>query len=1175
MEMTEMITTIRRGEGDLRLLSLDGAGICGLSALVILQEFMGRLQHLLGLDSTPCPYEWFDLIVGSGTGGIIAILLGRLRMSADQAIEAYCEIMKEAFEERKLVGGEMYKAANLEGAVGKVVERCLGDGAASMIDPRAEDEGCKVFVCTMLAHNMTAGIPIFIRSYKTSHNDGPECTIVQAARATSATIGLFKPAIINDQGIKLSYVDARLGNANPTGCMLSEVEHIFPDRLVSSILSLGAGRTLPPGINNISDLGMSIATDRERVAQELARRFQYTEEFYFRFDVEHGLQDIGFGSWEKMGEIISHTRRYTKEIDVDERLERAVKAFREGREGIPVAQITGVVPPVEGVEPLKNCPPPSPAFTGQEHALAQIRDYMLYNLQERHVFVLHGLGGSGKTQLALQFVHLYRELYSDVFYIDATSSSTIQAGLKSLAVTKRAGKSSDDAIAWLATHHEQWLLIYNNADDTKLDIHSWFPPCAHGSILITTRNRQLVNHAQGVGAHYQVSGMVPEDGKELLIKTARVAVSEGVERLAYEIAKELGYLALAIVQAGAYICVHECTLAGYLEMYREYRGALLEEYQGLVQKTDDYKLTAYATWRVSYRQLHLNAVRLLQFFAFMHHEGISEDIFRYASLKAEEHESIALTDEEPAIKTAVVEFLTEFKTSNHVWYRPAFLNAINEIRSYSLLDFDPTNGTYSIHPLVHSWIRTTVNDAGVSSKSTALLLAMSIRREFSAQDYKFRATLVPHIDALSLELEFKSSIARAFVLVYTEVGRFQKAQTWLTMVVDADRRTLGDDHLTTLGDMHELAVICDKNGQYEKAEALQTLVVQSRTRVLGESHPETYRALAYLSLTYHEQGRYNEAEQIQLQVAEAAKVLLGPEHRETLLTLHSLAATYQAQGRLREAEALLSEVIGAEKRTLGAGHPTTLMSMHNLAGLLRDLGRLDEAEGLAEAVLEVWGKLSGENHPDTLSCEGLLASIYLDQNRPEDAEQLQLKTYERLQKSLGSMHPQTMSTMNNLACTYINRGRVPEAQTLLLQLLTNGANLYGSDRAEAFSNMANLVSENGPHGRLANLERAPTGGSDAQPIQRFKAIASNIAVVKTNLAHTFAGQSRWIEAESLMKEALITQDSILGTSHHTSQASRRFLAQIEQHTRPAIHARKLYPTIAFFLFLVSVVLSYC
>lgn len=213
--------------------------------------------------------------------------------------------------------------------------------------------------------------------------------------------------------------------------MLSEVENIFENRLVSFILSLGAGHTLPPGIDNSSDLGMSLATDRERVAQELAHRFQHTEDLYFRFDVEHGLQNIRFTNWEKMGEVVAHSRRYLREADVDRKIGKAAKAFGDGGVGVPVAQISkpvllfciyimwrsiwtgvaGVIPPVEGVEPLKSCPLPSPMFTGQQHALARIQDFILGESEGRHVFVLHGLGGSGKTQLALQFAHLYGDQY--------------------------------------------------------------------------------------------------------------------------------------------------------------------------------------------------------------------------------------------------------------------------------------------------------------------------------------------------------------------------------------------------------------------------------------------------------------------------------------------------------------------------------------------------------------------------------------------------------------------------------------------------------------------------------------------------------------------------------------------------------------------------------------------
>jgi hypothetical protein len=97
--------------------------------------------------------------------------------------------------------------------------------------------------------------------------------------------------------------------------------------------------------------------------------------------------------------------------------------------------------------------------------------------------------------------------------------------------------------------------------------------------------------------------------------------------------QELGHFPLAIVQAGAYIRTHECSIQGYIDMYHESQGQLLEEYAGLVPKLDDYPYTAYATWRVSFENLDLLPKQLFELLAFMHHDHISEQIFRSATIE--------------------------------------------------------------------------------------------------------------------------------------------------------------------------------------------------------------------------------------------------------------------------------------------------------------------------------------------------------------------------------------------------------------------------------------------------------------------------------------------------------------------------------------------------------------
>ncbi|CAE6427005.1 unnamed protein product [Rhizoctonia solani] len=138
----------------------------------------------------------FDMIAGTRTIGcvstkvdfggscdcrksIIAILLGRLELQIEDAIEAYQQIVKDTFSERKLSGEGAFKTTNLENTITRVVEQYTGRTDTLMMDPG----GCKTFVCAMQANNMTTGIPTLIRTYSVPRNDGPKCKITQAALA--------------------------------------------------------------------------------------------------------------------------------------------------------------------------------------------------------------------------------------------------------------------------------------------------------------------------------------------------------------------------------------------------------------------------------------------------------------------------------------------------------------------------------------------------------------------------------------------------------------------------------------------------------------------------------------------------------------------------------------------------------------------------------------------------------------------------------------------------------------------------------------------------------------------------------------------------------------------------------------------------------------------------------
>ncbi|KAJ6536321.1 hypothetical protein B0H19DRAFT_962838, partial [Mycena capillaripes] len=276
--------------------------------------------------------------------------------------------------------------------------------------------------------------------------------------------------------------------------------------------------------------------------------------------------------------------------------------------------------------------------------------------------------------------------FSEILYIDATSEQTVEISLQTIAPAA-AGKSAEASLRWLAGKREEWLLFFDNADDTKLDLSKFFPSCTFGNILITTRNPELCTYAS-VDADLKVSGMDPDDAKDLLFRLCRQARSNDQEKLALAI--ELHCFALAISQAGCYIQRH-CTLSKYLELYKGHRDHLLQ--QAKIQRQTEYGLAVYATWDLSYNKLSSAGRSLLQICSILHHTGISEQIFEQAAMCQQELD-------DPILQDKVTQLLAELGKHNGNWVSFVFLELMGELASYSLIELDRQNDSYAIHPLV-------------------------------------------------------------------------------------------------------------------------------------------------------------------------------------------------------------------------------------------------------------------------------------------------------------------------------------------------------------------------------------------------------------------------------------------------------------------------------------------
>lgn len=293
---------------------------------------MRQIQQRHSLPTAPKPCDLFDLIGGTSTGGLIAILLGRLQLSVPQALEEYRVLSKAIFGPKKAFWKDgKFKASRLERAVDGIVRKYGGAEGSGMLGSSGR---CRVFVCAKRTSD-PAGQTHLFRSYS---GDSLNVAICDAARATSAAPIFFKRKLVKLVDGDEGFVDGALGANNPAKLVLLEARRIFSmDRRVGCIVSIGTGKkfvspVLEPGrlqrlliplpihvIRSQKDL----STSCEVVAEELEERFYDTPDLYFRFNVEHGLQDVGLDQYKKLDLIGILTRGYLHGFLVRKKVERA------------------------------------------------------------------------------------------------------------------------------------------------------------------------------------------------------------------------------------------------------------------------------------------------------------------------------------------------------------------------------------------------------------------------------------------------------------------------------------------------------------------------------------------------------------------------------------------------------------------------------------------------------------------------------------------------------------------------------------------------------------------------------------------------------------------------------------------------------------------------------------
>ena len=600
---------------------------------------------------------------------------------------------------------------------------------------------------------------------------------------------------------------------------------------------------------------------------------------------------------------------------------------------------------------------------------------------------------------------------------------TIQQGFRDIA--QRCGLNAEpDAVKqWLSNIQQRWLLIIDNADDPNMDISTIFPVGNRGSILVTTRNPHCRIHAT-VGSH-ELQEMGQEEAVELFLRAADVEDASSIlQEEAKAIVNTIGCLALAIVQAGAYVQQGHCSIGEYRDIYSRRREQLLNHIS--VQAGSSYGFSVYTTWEVSLDVIKSrpdraskHAIELIQIFGFFHHDNITDEIFERAWKNTREIKNLQ--------KSLAGLFYISSEEGGSEWDPAVIREAAVLLASFSLIKLDLIHHSMSMHPLVHAWARDRLSEDSRQHYRAAAsyTLSSAISRTFHISDYRFRRMLIPHIDTCFESSQCNSDILRYFdedqiemayhfSLAFAENGRLRDSMELCEKVFEARQKILGSEHRDTLQVMIDLARSYRDLGQLRTAMELNEKTFEASQRALGCEHPDALLAMACLAIGYSDLGRHQEAMELKEKALEASQRTLSDEHPDTLGAMNNLAVSYSILGRHQEAMELREKTLEASHRTLSSEHPDTLLAMNNLAASYSNLGRHQEAVELGEKALEARQRTLGSEHPDTLHAMNNLAISYSPLGRHQEALELGRKVFEGRKRILGSEHPDTFKAMNSL-----------------------------------------------------------------------------------------------------------------------------------------------------------------
>jgi tetratricopeptide (TPR) repeat protein len=810
-----------------------------------------------------------------------------------------------------------------------------------------------------------------------------------------------------------------------------------------------------------------------------------------------------------------------------------VVARQAGTTSQPAILLSGIVPPLADFTYTRTESGPDLATT------LRPGETVVLTHDEETSTVPVTQGGTGKTQLAVEFTHAMwnSRMVEVLVWVTATNREAVvtsfaeAANTVDAATTEGAEAAAARFVAWLEHTRRPWALVIDDVRDLA-DLANLWPAGQAGRVVITTSLSPAQLASSGVPALSSThTRIVPVGGfsrrEALSYLSSRLTDHPDQKIEALDLGEDLGGLPLALAHATAVMSARKLGCREFRTMFADRRKHMND--------IDGASATVLATWSLAAECAHE-----------MSPAGLAWPALALASMM-----------DRNGIPGAV---LTSPAACGYIAGHPSTAGgadqnivraAINNLAQASLVTIDPASAVRtvrmhsSVQAAVRAWLPRADLEQVVSVAADALLetwpegetspqLDQALRDctaelsviDSALQNVLWKPEAHPLLFRAGLSLE-GSKLAEAAIAYWQGV-------------VATSTRLLGAAHANAVMARDRLAAAYEAAGLSGEAITVFQAALADREHNQGPDHPETIAARGHLAHAYQSAGRPADAVTLYERTLAESEQLLGSSHPNTFAARASLATAYQTAGRLKEAIVAYQQLVIDADQLLGAGHPTTLTARASLGGAYQAAGQYKEAIDSYDRALTDQERMHGRDHPDAISARALLASAYRAAGKPKDA----INQYERVladrQRIQGPDHPDTIAARANLAFAYRTAGRLREAIPAYERTLADRERVLGRDHRDTLTARSNLAAAYQQARRLTEaIPQYERALADSERMLGEGDIET--LTTRCNLASAYYTAGRLSDVVTVLQRALTDCERYLGPDHPMTSTVRENL----------------------------------